>query len=125
MNNLDKIIVLLIFSFIVYYFFKLFTTLEFFENNKIKTEKECDIEKVDNEEIYKKNIFNKSNKYVKYAKFHNDNGCTNFINEAINGKYDKKYHECYSKCLEFEPDKDSKIYCGNGSECDAFCHEVS
>ena len=50
--------------------------------------------------------------------------CATFIEEAENGKYEGKYNECYSDCL-IDPAGDARIYCGNGSECDAFCFNQS
>lgn len=47
--------------------------------------------------------------------------CATFIEEAENGKYDDDYNECYSECVYNEPSGDARIYCGMGSECDAFC----
>ena len=40
-------------------------------------------------------------------------------------KYDKRYLKCYEDCIYVKPSKDSKIYCGMGSECDAFCDDVT
>jgi len=54
----------------------------------------------------------------------NKSQCAKFIEEARNGKY-ASYNSCYEKCIETPPAKDASLYCGNGSECDAFCDDVS
>ena len=46
--------------------------------------------------------------------------CLQFIEQAENGKYND-YNKCYSDCVYLKPSEDARIYCGNGSECDAFC----
>ena len=47
------------------------------------------------------------------------------MEDAEDGKYDKRYLKCYEDCIYTKPSKDSKIYCGMGSECDAFCDDVT
>ena len=51
--------------------------------------------------------------------------CAQFIENAENGKYDKQYLRCYEDCIYTKPNSDASIYCGNGSECDAFCDDVT
>ena len=51
--------------------------------------------------------------------------CLQFVENAEKGKYDKQYLKCYEDCIYTKPSKDSKIYCGIGSECDAFCDDVT
>ena len=46
--------------------------------------------------------------------------CLQFIEKAENGEYNN-YNECYGDCVYLDPSKDARLYCGNGSECDAFC----
>lgn len=55
----------------------------------------------------------------------NKSNCLQFVENAENGKYDKQYLKCYEDCIYTKPNKDSKIYCGIGSECDAFCDDIT
>ena len=48
--------------------------------------------------------------------------CAKFIEEAENGKYND-YNKCYGDCVYLNPAKDASLYCGMGSECDAFCYD--
>ena len=118
---MKTIIVLLSILIIVVLYRTYFYNKEKFTN---QNKDECNKNKEEENEIYRKNLFNKSNNYIKYAKFQKNSDCKEFVNQARNGKYDKKYNECYSECIGLKPSKDVQLYCSNGSECDAFCDEV-
>ena len=46
--------------------------------------------------------------------------CASFIEKGEKGCY-TDYNKCYSDCMSVEPKKGDRLYCGMGSECDAFC----
>ena len=54
----------------------------------------------------------------------NQEGIVLYTGNMMKDKYEGKYNECYSDCL-IDPAGDARIYCGNGSECDAFCFNQS
>ena len=67
----------------------------------------------------KHEFFQSTKKVMKKSK------CAQFIENAENGKYDKQYLRCYEDCIYTKPANDAHLYCGNGSECDAFCDDVT
>ncbi len=72
--------------------------------------------------LFKKNITStqKVTKTTKKPK----SKCAKFIEKAENGGY-TDYNKCYRKCISLDPAQDARLYCSNGSECDAFCDEMA